>query len=126
MSFTTVAHCGTDHAAWLKSIAFYEDEIEILKQRLLEVAGKNTRLEVMTQVEHFQNQFIIQRNNMDGLKHRIRGHDLLVSQDARQHSGKMDTANAAVHNSVKEDFNRTEEIINELRKEFNQFLSKTL
>ncbi len=126
MSFTTVAHCGTDHAAWLKSIAFYEGELDILKERLLEIASKNTGVEVMTQVEHFQNQFIIQRNNLDELKHQIAEHDLLVSQDARQHSGKMDTTNAAVHNSVSAAFGKTEEIINNLRKEFNQFLSRTM
>lgn len=123
MSFTTVAHCGTDHAAWLKSIAFYEGELDILNERLLEIASKNTGEETMAQVEHFQNQFIIQRNNLDELKHQVHAHDLLVSQEAKQHSGKMDTSNDAVHNKVKESFNKTEEIINGLRREFNRFLS---
>ena len=124
MSFTTVAHCGTDHATWLKTIAFYEGEFDILKERLLEIAQKNTGAAIMAQVEHFQNQFIIQRNNMDELKHRVREHDLLVSADAQQHSGKMDTGNDGVHKSIKEQFVSTESIINNLRQEFNQFLSK--
>ncbi len=126
MSFTTVAHCGTDHAAWLNSIAFYEGELDILKERLLEIAQKNTAVEVMAQVEHFQNQFIIQQNNLDELKHQVHAHESMVAQDARKHSGKMDTSNAAVHNEVKAAFIKTEEIINDLRKEFNQFLSRTM
>jgi hypothetical protein len=126
MNFTTVAHCGTDHAAWLKSVAFYEGEFDSMNERLMEIASKNTGVETMAEVEHFQNQFIIQRNNMDELKHQVREHDLLVSQEARQHSGKMDSGNATVHNNVKEAFSKTEEIINNLRKEFNQFLSRTM
>jgi hypothetical protein len=124
MSFTTVAHCGTDHASWLKAIAFYEEEFDILKERLMEIAQKNSGAAIMARVEHFQNQFIVQRNNMDELKHRIREHDLQVSTAARQHSGKMDTANDGVHNSIREQFMGIEKISNELRHEFNQFLSK--
>jgi hypothetical protein len=124
MSFTTVAHCGTDHAAWLKSIEFYEGEFAILNKRLLEIASKNTGVEILSQVEHFQNQFIIQQNNMDELKHLIRGHDANVSADAKQHSGKMNTLMVGEHHEVREKFERVEKIINDLRQEFNVFLAK--
>ena len=126
MSFTTVTHCGTEHSAWLKSIEFYEGEFDILKQRLLEIAQKNTGLEIMSQVEHFQNQFIVQRNNLDELKHLIREHDGQVSIDARQHSGKMDVHDIVSHNSVKDQFESIEKVINDLRHEFNLFLAKTM
>ena len=124
MSFTTVASCGTDHAGWLKSIEFYEGEFNILKERLLEIAAKNTGEAVMAEVEHFQNQFIVQRNNLDELKHLIHEHELQVSTDAKLHSGKMDTTRVRQHHEVKEQFDNTEKIINELRHEFNRFLAK--
>lgn len=124
MSFITVANCATDHAAWLKSIEFYEGEFDILKGRLLEIAAKNTGEAVMAEVEHFQNQFIIQRNNLDELKHAIHEHDLQVSSDAKLHSGKMDTIRVRQHHEVKEQFDNTEKIINDLRHEFNRFLAK--
>ncbi len=41
MSYTTVAHCGTDHQEWLKAIDFYDNELDILEERLAEVAKKN-------------------------------------------------------------------------------------
>jgi len=124
MSFTTVGHCGNDHAAWLKSIEFYEGEFDILKARLLEIAGKNSGTEVSQQVEHFQNQFIVQRNNIDVLKQHIHEHDGKVSKEALAHSGKMDTAFVHQHQDLKEEFDSKEKVINGLRHEFNQFLSK--
>ncbi|MFM7300624.1 MAG: hypothetical protein ACKO1R_05725 [Crocinitomicaceae bacterium] len=39
------------------------------------MTSKNTDKEVLKQVEHFQNQFIIQRNNIDELKHTIKIHE---------------------------------------------------
>ena len=54
-----------DHTEWLSKMKFYTDEISILKNRLGEIASKNSDKEVLAQVEHFQNQLIIQRNNID-------------------------------------------------------------
>ena len=71
MSYTTTAHLGHDHLEWLKSIEFYEDEFDILEKRLAEIVSKNNGAEAMAGVEHFQNQFVIQRNNLDELKHSI-------------------------------------------------------
>ena len=89
---TTVAHCGNDHSAWLKSIDFYKGEFALMDRRLLEIAAKNTGAAVMLQVAHFQNQFIIQRNNMDELKHLVREHEATVLQDAKAHSGRINTS----------------------------------
>ncbi|MDE3250292.1 MAG: hypothetical protein KGO82_16645 [Bacteroidota bacterium] len=126
MSYTTVAHCGNEHASWLKSIAFYEEEFDRMKQQLLELASKNTGHELMAQVEHFQNQFILQRNNTDELKHAIREHDMLVGAEASAHAGKIELATATNHNKVREEFLGIEKVVNDLRHEFNAFLSKWL
>ena len=42
---------------WLKELKFYSDDLNMLTERLDEVAGKNTNKDVMKQVEHFQNNF---------------------------------------------------------------------
>lgn len=126
MSYTTVAHCGNEHASWLKSIAFYEGEFDRMKQQLLDIASKNTGRELMAQVEHFQNQFIVQRNNTDELKHTIREHDMLVGVESKEHAGKIELSTASGHNKVREEFLGVEKVVNELRGEFNAFLSKWL
>jgi hypothetical protein len=124
MSYTSVAHCGNSHLEWLKSIDFYKDEFATLTKRLNEIVQKNNKQEVLAEVEHFQNQFIIQQNNLDQLKHRIHEHEGKVASDVKIHAGKMETALVGEHDLVGGEFDYMEKIIKELRHEFNQFLSK--
>ena len=59
------------HKTWLNYLSFYKDEMEIFQKRLEEVAQKNTAREVQAFVEHFQNQFILQKEQHDILKDEI-------------------------------------------------------
>lgn len=124
MSYLTVSHCGTEHQEWLKAIDFYDNEIDILEKRLTEIARKNTSQEAMAGVEHFQNQFIVQRNNIDELRHNINEHAHKTMLDAQQHAGHIETARAEEHDKMKEEFTSFEKVVNELRQEFNDYLTK--
>lgn len=124
MSYTTVAHCGTDHQQWLKAIDFYDNELDILEDRLAEVATKNNGQEAMKGVEHFQNQFIIQRNTIDELRHYIHEHEDNVLKDVKAHAGHIETQQVKNHDALKEEFNGFEKVINELRDEFKLYLTK--
>ena len=124
MSYTTVIHFGSDHLEWLKSIDFYEGELDILEGRLEEIVRKNNGAEAMTGVEHFQNQFTIQRNNIDELRHSINEHAVKVSADAKKHAGKMEAGFVGDHKQLKDRVKIFEKIINDLRQEFNVFLAK--
>lgn len=61
-----------EHEIWSKEFLFFQDELTILNKYLVEVATKNTSKDVLREVEHFQNQFIRQKEVLDGLKHDIR------------------------------------------------------
>lgn len=124
MSYTTVAHCGTDHQEWLKAIDFYDNELDILEDRLAEIAKKNSSEEALKGVEHFQNQFIIQRNTIDELRHNINEHAHKVATDVQAHAGRIETQQVKDHDTVREEFESFEKVINDLRDEFKLYLSK--
>jgi hypothetical protein len=124
MSYLTVSHCGTEHQEWLKAIDFYDNEIDILENRLSEIAKKNTSHEAMEGVEHFQNQFIIQRNNIDELRHNINEHAHKTKLDAEKHAGHVEEILAEEHTKMKDEFTVFEKVVNELRQEFNEYLTK--
>lgn len=124
MTYTSVNYCGTDHSHWLKDLGFYDEELDTLEKRLVEIVQKNNGKEVMASVEHFQNQFVVQRNNIDQLQHDIRQHDGNVAAEAQAHAGKMESSEVAVHGKLKEQVETFEKIFNELRHEYNKFLSK--
>jgi ribosomal protein S24E len=124
MTYTSVAHCGTDHSHWIKDLGFYDDELDTLEKRLLEIVQKNNGSEVMAGVEHFQNQFVVQRNNIDELLHAVHEHDRVVAKEAQEHAGKIKSTEVDHHLQLKEQMESFEKVFNELRHEYNGFLSK--
>lgn len=112
------------HDEALRGLEFYKQDLLILQQRLQEVAAKNSSFEVRQSVEHFQNQFIVQRNNIDELKHKINEQLQLLGKDAQAHGGRVDKDLAKEEEQLSEEYKGLEKVINELRHEFNQFLSK--
>ena len=124
MIYTTVSQCGNDHSIWLKSLEFYDEEFDILETRLVEIAKKNNRQEAMAGVEHFQNQFIVQRNNIDELMHNINEHAAKVANDVKVHAGKIESGLVDEHNNLHDQFDVFEKIVKDLRLEYNLFLAK--
>jgi hypothetical protein len=71
-SLSTIHHQLND---WMNELNFYKDELIIFKKRLDEVVENNNKHEIMAQVEHFQNNFILLQERYDILKSRIH-HDV--------------------------------------------------
>ncbi len=124
MPYTTVSYCGNDHIDWLRNIDFYEVEFNILDERLLEIVSKNTGQDALKGLEHFQNQFIIQRNNIDELRHSIHEHSSHVANDSKLHAGKMHSHYTMDHDNLRSRFESFVKVAQELRHDFNQYLSK--
>jgi hypothetical protein len=110
------------HLDYLNRLEFYTEEIAILKERLSEVTAKNTDKEVLKQVEHFQNQFIIQRNNIDELKHTIKIHENELQMEVAKNPTAVDHRKVIVDDKTQDFMRYFEQNFNELRKEFNLFL----
>jgi hypothetical protein len=124
MSYISVSHCGNDHQQWLKSVDFYDNDLDTLEARLTEIVRKNNGRDTLANVEHFQNQFIVQRNNIDELRHYIQEHSGKVASDVQAHAGKMELGLLREHEDLKIQFESFEKVMNELRHEFNLFLAK--
>ncbi len=124
MSYTTITRIGTDHTIWQKGFGFYKDELEIMESRLSEVASRNTTFEARQGVEHFQNQFIVQRNNIAELKHEVNLYVEKLGSDAQKHGGRMETGMMSEHAELHEKYEDFERVMNVLRHEFNEYLSK--
>ena len=70
-----------ENKKWMNDLLFFQDELKVMSRRLSEIAAKNTSKEVLAQLEHFQNQAIVQQNNIDELKHHLNvGNDHLRNE----------------------------------------------
>jgi ribonuclease HI len=124
MAYTNATNLVSSQIEWLSTLEFYEKDLEILKKRLTEIINKNTHTEARSGAEHFQNQFIVQKNNIDELKHIIGEHAHLIYEDAKQHAGHVENKLAGKHKEIDAEIKDVEKILIELRQEFNRYASK--
>ncbi len=113
-----------EHKTWLNNLAFYKDEIKVMQNRIAEVAGKNNSQDVLKQIEHFQNQLIIQRNSIDELNHTIKDHENYLENRAKENPTALDQRKVNDHPKMRDSYNSFDKVFNDLRKELNAFLAK--
>lgn len=120
----TIYQLHEDHKTWLNKLAFYDDEILIMKNRISEIAKKNTSKEVLAFVEHFQNQLIVQKEQVDILNHEINKHEESIEAKANKKSVASGAKKFFDHSTQREKIESFEKNFNDLRKELIHFLSK--
>ncbi|MFL5810607.1 MAG: hypothetical protein ACJ749_13885, partial [Flavisolibacter sp.] len=64
-----------EYQLWTRELIFYKEEIRIFEDHLQQLLSRNTKSDMTVQAEHFQNQFILQKEVIDFLKH-----DLHISE----------------------------------------------
>ena len=111
-----------EHQLWMSEAKFFADELKIYQKRLAEVASKNTKEDVRKQVEHLQNQFIIQKEQLDILNHRVNEHEQWLEKYANNHPVAIDHKLFPDHDSMHEKMDTFKKLYSELKKEFLQFL----
>lgn len=109
-----------EHKLWESELAFWNDELESFKNRLSELVTRWTDKEVLAQLEHFQNQFIIHGNVIEEIQETINKHEMNISK----HSESMDVSMVKIHTDIREKMETQRQIYADLKKDFFQFLSK--
>ena len=126
MQTISVKKIDNRHSEWKSLLEFYKDELEVFENRLNEVAEKNTTKEIMQMTEHFQNQFLIQAENIDILVHDINEHLHLLANDIKQHGGHIDQGQMLTRDLLKTRVEKEQEIFRQIKTEFMRFLSKVM
>lgn len=124
MNEINIKHVSNLHSDAVRNLEFYEQEFTILQKRLEEIAKDNTGHEVAVNIERFQNQFLIQNNNIDELKHKIRENLKNIEQQVMSSAGFVDQDAMSLNADLYEQYLSLEKIVNEIRHEFNRFASK--
>src|SRR6185295_14072078 len=117
MNNKPIAELHAEHTEWLQKLDFYADEITIMKKRLEEIVSKNSSEEIRAQVEHFQNQVIVQKENIDELKHAIKDHENYIENRIDENPTASDHRSLHDHPKMRENVNGFEKTFNELRHE---------
>ena len=122
MSYTAASHLINKPRELQHLLDFYLQEIQFLEKLLSEVVNKNTSHEALSEAEHFQNQFFIQRKNIDELQSRILQNHHLATEEAKIHAGRVDTRLVADNENIGEEVHQLERIIADLRAAYKKYL----
>lgn len=113
-----------ENSQWLNDLKFYDDEIGILKNRLAEIAAKNNHKDVLASVEHFQNQLIVQKQNIDEIMHAVKSNEAAMQKNIAANPVSADHRHISYHGREKEMVSSFEKNFNALRSEFKNFAAE--
>jgi len=123
---TKIYNQHSEHTEWQNKLDFYKDEVKVMEHRLEEISQKNTGLEIRKEIEHFQNQFIIQKENISKISHHITRDEKQIVADIKENPVASDHRKTEDHTEERGMVTSFETNFDDLRKEYTTFLSKSL
>jgi hypothetical protein len=121
---TDISQLSTECKDWRQILRNYRDEFQLSKKSLEEICRKGLSKDQLQEVEHFDNQFHIQLINIHDVKQFIKAHERKIELEA---SGGEATSEETYseHEALLEQFLGLENTLQELRTEFQNFISAT-
>lgn len=120
-----ISRMNNEQSDWQRGLEFYKQELQIHTHRLSDVSGMyESKAELKPNVEHFQNQFIVQRNNIDQLAHDLGSFEKKVSNETQKMAQHIHADTLKEQDVLRDRYTTLEKTINNLRHEHNSFLAK--
>lgn len=111
-----------EHKNWNSELEFQKDEITTFTNRLAEVTKRWTKKEILKEVEHFQNCFLIQEKNIKYINHKIKEHEHLISNI----SSKANSTDIEKHKQIRNDLQIHTNIYSETKRKYLNFLIRAM
>jgi chromosome segregation ATPase len=121
MVTTDIAQLSKECNAWRETLRSYRDEFGQLKNRLQDLAGRQTNRDVLLEIEHLDNQFHIQLINIHDLKQAIKHHHRKINSEMAEHNGQLTDETTSHHENLYNDYQRLENTLQEVKQEFSDF-----
>lgn len=105
--------------AWRSSLADYRETFIVNQKKLLELASKRLSAEDLKDLEHYQNQFYIQLINIHDVKK-----DLKQYENVLNYEPATEDEVRVRHDGFKNEFDSLVHVLDGLKTEFEEFMSK--
>ncbi|NHA02629.1 hypothetical protein G7092_02410 [Mucilaginibacter sp. HC2] len=123
MKKVSIKHINFAHQSIFRGLEFYELELRFLTERLEEIALDNTGREAAEKVETFQNQFIIHKDHIGLLKHRLNENFVRLQHSLDPSGNYVDENVVADGEKISEDYATEERLFKDMHQQFNRFAS---
>lgn len=113
----------TEHLKWLKSLDLFKQQLILMDKEIAEfVKGKYPK-SLAPRIEQFQNQFILQREVLDTLRHNIKQHENDIERMSNFALEYLRDRVTREHVALKSEYIRFVELFLELEQDFQDFLA---
>lgn len=112
-----------ENKTWGRLLEFLKQENTILKNRLSEVVDHNSDKEFLLLAEQFQNKFILKDDYIDELRHDINTQEFNL---INRKDNLLDTKLLKRQEKLRNEMEYFEKDFNQLKNEFNKYLSAVL
>lgn len=112
-----------EHEQWRSELSFWEDELKSFNNRLSELVTRWTSKEVLVQLEHYQNEFILHGGVIDDLQETIEIHEARMAGRSKAEKDMLNTSLVEKHLDFRNRMETQRQIYADLKKSFFQFLT---
>ena len=126
MSNTKIEMNHVELLEWLKALDFYKNELRFWRKKLAIVVMGNTARDVLKEAEHFQNQVIIQQDQIDILRHDVKQFEnsLDIEFEKISKGAKMALEVIDTETTLRDRMKTFEHIYVDLKHEYYSFLRR--
>ena len=125
MVTTDTTQLNRECNSWRENLRSYRNELGQLRDQLTDIARNQSDKEVLTEVEHYHNQFYIQQINIHDLKQSIKLHDRKLQLEAGLNENQLSSEIFNEHEQLNQLYSDLENIISELRQDFQHFRARS-
>jgi hypothetical protein len=120
-----ISQLSTECNTWREQLRKFREEFTEDKTKLQQVTTQQLSKEQLQDVEHLHNQFHIQLINIHDLKQAIKNHDRKMNFEKALFNGSVNEDSYTIHENLSGEYQSLEQTLQDLRNEFNDFLSRT-
>ncbi|MFQ5445490.1 MAG: hypothetical protein ACE5FF_01040 [Saprospiraceae bacterium] len=112
-----------EHSLWMNELKFVKEEISIFEGYLEDLTKKRQDREMLRGLEHFQNQFIRQKEVLDILAHDIKASERTLAANAKDNPEASENLEVDDHQYLFERFQQFQKLYAELKEDFRVFMA---
>ena len=115
-----------EHTQWNGELSFWKDELKSFNNRLSELADHWTHKDILAQLEHYQNEFILHGDVIVDLQEIIEKHEISIASLTKTNTDVLSTQLSKQHIEFRNRMETQRHIYAELKKDFFRFLEKSM
>ena len=112
-----------EHQRWRSELLFWEDELRFFTKQLAALVVRWTDKNMLAQLEHYQNHFILHGEVIDRLQHDINVHETDMAAHSKRKENALNQELVKKHIEFRHRMEAQQHIFANLKKEFFRFLS---